>query len=100
MPYYRSAGDIPPTRHIQFRQPSGTLYHEEMLTTGGFDGPSSLLYHLAPPTVVQSIKAQPPLSVEQLKDDVLRHQRFQTMEVELPGDFLTARPRSSSMTTS
>ena len=91
MSYYRCVGKIPKTRHTQFRQPSGAIYHEEMLTTAGFDGLSSLLYHVSPPTIVQSIKAQPPVRVEAHNDDVLRHHRFQTLGLQRAGDFLTAR---------
>ncbi len=45
MPYYRSAGSIPPTRHTQHRGPAGELYYEELVGEEGFSSDSSLLYH-------------------------------------------------------
>ncbi|MFM7664821.1 MAG: homogentisate 1,2-dioxygenase, partial [Bacteroidota bacterium] len=55
MPFYYKLGSIPPKRHTVFRQPNGSLYHEQLFGTVGFDGMSSLLYHVHPPTVVKSI---------------------------------------------
>ncbi len=50
MPYYRSVGEIPRKRHIQFPRPSGGLYSEELMGREGFSSDSSLLYHINPPT--------------------------------------------------
>jgi len=55
MPHYHQQGQIPPKRHTQFRQPDGSLYHEQLFGTIGFDGMSSLLYHLRRPTQVRDI---------------------------------------------
>ena len=55
MPLYHRQGQIPPKRHTQFRQPDGSLYHEQLFGTIGFDGMSSLLYHLRPPTQVREV---------------------------------------------
>lgn len=52
MPYYRRVGDVPPTRHTQFRAPDGGLYAEELMGSDGFSGPSALLYHRRPPTTL------------------------------------------------
>ena len=53
MPFYTKMGDIPHKRHTQFRKKDGTLHHEQLFGTIGFDGMSSLLYHLQPPTIVK-----------------------------------------------
>ena len=55
MPIYHHLGQLPPKRHTQFRQPDGSLYHEQLFGTVGFDGMSSLLYHLRPPTQVRDV---------------------------------------------
>ena len=55
MSYYYQLGKIPHKRHTQFRQPDGSLYHEELISTLGFSGIQSLLYHLHPPTQVERI---------------------------------------------
>jgi homogentisate 1,2-dioxygenase len=56
MPFYHKLGSIPPKRHTVFRQPDGSLYHEQLFGTIGFDGMSSLLYHIQAPTIVREIK--------------------------------------------
>ena len=56
MSYYFRLGKVPHKRHTQFRQPDGSLYHEELMGTRGFTGDKSLLYHLRPPTEVQRIE--------------------------------------------
>ena len=57
MAYYRRVGEVPPKRHTQFRQPDGTLYHEELMGEEGFSSDSSLLYHRGVPSAI--IAAQP-----------------------------------------
>jgi homogentisate 1,2-dioxygenase len=56
MPIYHKLGKIPPKRHTQFRKPDGELYHEQVFGTIGFDGMSSILYHMHPPTMVREIE--------------------------------------------
>ncbi|MFN7602247.1 MAG: homogentisate 1,2-dioxygenase, partial [Bacteroidota bacterium] len=48
--YYHRLGKIPPKRHTQFRQPDGSLYKEELVSSEGFSGIYSNLYHIYPPT--------------------------------------------------
>ena len=62
MPRYHKLGKIPHKRHTAFRKKDGSIHHEELFGTIGFDGMSSLLYHLHRPTQVKSIK--PAYSVE------------------------------------
>lgn len=68
MPIYHRQGKIPPKRHTQFRKPDGSLYHEQVFGTIGFDGMSSISYHLHPPTAVKAIgearDARPGIAVE------------------------------------
>jgi homogentisate 1,2-dioxygenase len=61
MPIYHQLGQFPHKRHTQFEKPSGGLYYEQVFGTIGFDGMSSLLYHVHRPTQVQAIA--PPLDV-------------------------------------
>ena len=56
MPLYHQLGKIPKKRHVQFRKPDGKLYYEELFGTIGFDGMSSLLYHIHRPTQISAIK--------------------------------------------
>jgi len=62
MPIYHSLGSIPPKRHTVFRQPNGKLYAEELVSTEGFSGMYSLVYHTHPPTFVKALGE--PYSVE------------------------------------
>ena len=68
MPIYHKLGKIPPKRHTQFRKKDGSLYHEQLFGTIGFDGMSSLSYHIHPPTQVQelgkSYDVNPKIAVE------------------------------------
>ena len=56
MPRYHKLGKIPHKRHTAFKKEDGNLHHEELFGTIGFDGMSSLLYHLHRPTQVKAIK--------------------------------------------
>jgi len=56
MPYYRSAGSIPPKRHTQHRAPDSGLYYEELMGEEGFSSDSSLLYHANIPSAVVDVR--------------------------------------------
>ena len=58
MPFYHKLGKIPPKRHTVFKNSEGGIYHEQLFGTIGFDGMSSLLYHIQPPTAVIKIVQQ------------------------------------------
>ncbi|MCP4975135.1 MAG: homogentisate 1,2-dioxygenase [Maribacter sp.] len=55
MPLYHKLGKIPQKRHTVFKKPDGSLYHEQLFGTIGFDGMSSLMYHLHRPTMVKEV---------------------------------------------
>ena len=55
MPIYHKLGKVPPKRHTQFEQPGGGLYYEQLFGTIGFEGMSSLMYHVHRPTMVREI---------------------------------------------
>ena len=56
MPIYHKLGKIPQKRHTQFEKPDGGLYYEQLFGTIGFDGMSSLLYHIDRPTQVREVE--------------------------------------------
>lgn len=91
MPFYHKLGNIPSKRHTQFRQADGSLYQEQLFGTIGFDGMSSLLYHIHPPTVVNEILAEtniaPEIAIE--KNMVMRS--LQGFNVTPTDDFLESR---------
>ena len=91
MPYYHRMGQIPRKRHVQFRKPDGTLYHEEVMGAEGFSGISTIAYHLHPPTLVERIEPPIPRKVEYADRDFLRHRHIKGWEVPEGGDWLTGR---------
>ena len=68
MPFYHKLGNIPHKRHTIFRKPDGSLYHEQLFGTIGFDGMSTLMYHEHPPTQVldveSSVDVAPKIAIE------------------------------------
>ncbi|MBI1809893.1 MAG: homogentisate 1,2-dioxygenase [Gemmatimonadetes bacterium] len=78
MPFYHSLGQIPRKRHIVFRRPDGGLYSEQLMGNEGFTGPSSLLYHIHPPTTIKSVRELRKLEWEIDPSAALRHRHFRT----------------------
>ncbi len=90
--YYHKLGNIPPKRHTQFRQPDGSLYAEELVSSKGFSGVYSNLYHTYPPTRIKSIGESRPVDVTLRKDYGLKQTHLNTSGLETTGgDFLTGR---------
>ena len=90
--FYHRLGTIPPKRHIQFRQPDGSLYNEEVVSSEGFSGIYSTLYHIHPPTRIRKMLDPVPFATRPLKEYALRQTHLNTSKVETTGeDFLSAR---------
>lgn len=90
--YYHRLGEIPHKRHTQFKQPDGSLYKEELVSSKGFSGIYSNLYHIYPPTRISALKDPVPFKVNVLKDYGLRQTHLNTSKVESTGvDYLDAR---------
>jgi homogentisate 1,2-dioxygenase len=85
MPIYHTLGRIPRKRHTAFRKPDGGLYAEQLMGNEGFTGPSSLLYHVHPPTTVLAVKRLRDLVWEADPDRTLRHRHFRTARMEEGG---------------
>tara|TARA_B100001121_G_scaffold161750_1_gene141228 strand:- start:140 stop:1297 length:1158 start_codon:yes stop_codon:yes gene_type:complete len=68
MPRYHKLGKIPHKRHTTFKKPTGGYHYEELFGTIGFDGMSTLLYHIHRPTQVMDIlgsySVKPKIAVE------------------------------------
>jgi homogentisate 1,2-dioxygenase len=91
MPFYHSLGQIPPKRHTQAPNPKGGIYYEQLFGTVGFDGMSSLMYHIHRPTMVknvlESINVTPKIAVQ--KNMLSR--RLKGFDVPAVPDFLDSR---------
>lgn len=91
MPIYHRLGRIPHKRHVQFEKPNGGIYHEQLFGTIGFDGMSSLMYHIYRPTMVREIlkstDVSPKIAVEKNMTARLLH----GFHVSPAADFLDSR---------
>lgn len=92
MTYYHRLGEIPSKRHIQFRQPDGSLYAEELVSSRGFSGIYSNLYHINIPTRVEKVGKSYPWKAEIATEYTLKQTHLNTSNVETTGnDYLEAR---------
>ena len=91
MTYYYKLGTIPPKRHTQFRQPNGSLYHEELVSAHGFSGIQALLYHLHPPTQVYKLLQHQKIDAIDEDNTPLRHHHLRTATVKAGGDAIASR---------
>jgi len=91
MPFYHKLGNIPHKRHTVFRQPNGNLYHEQLFGTIGFDGMSSLLYHIQPPTVVKEILGETNVAPEIALDKNMTMRSLKGFEVTPKDDYIASR---------
>ena len=90
--YYHHLGQIPPKRHTQFHQPDGSLYKEEVVSSEGFSGIYSILYHINPPTRIKTLKEPVKYGPKKLEEYGLRQTHLNTSKVGTTGDdYLDAR---------
>ncbi len=91
MPYYRSVGEIPPKRHVQFRRPDGSLYAEELMGEEGFSFDSALLYHTNSPTSLRAIEGVETEDQELSANHTLKPRHFKTHQLKAGGNTVMAR---------
>lgn len=91
MPFYHQQGKIPHKRHTVFRQENGELYHEQLFGTAGFDGMSSLLYHIQPPTVVKEILGQKDITPEVAIEKNMLMRSFRGYDLQPNEDYVESR---------
>lgn len=93
MPIYHKLGKIPPKRHTQFEKPSGGLYYEQLFGTIGFDGMSSLMYHIHRPTMVKEILSETDVSPRIAVEKGIKARLLKGFEVPPKEDYLESRTR-------
>lgn len=91
MPIYHKLGKIPQKRHTQFEKPDGSLYYEQLFGTIGFDGMSSLSYHVHRPTQVKEIGKALDVSPKIAVEKNITSRKFIGFDVAPKDDFLEAR---------
>lgn len=91
MPVYHKLGKIPGKRHTQFEKPQGGLYYEQLFGTVGFDGMSSLLYHINRPTMVKEIAEAKDVTPKVAVTKNMTARKLVAFDVPPAADFLEAR---------
>ena len=91
MPLYHKLGNIPQKRHTIFKKADGTLHHEQLFGTIGFDGMSSLMYHLHRPTMVKEVGITEDLSPKPAVPHNIKSRLLKGFQVKPEDDFLESR---------
>lgn len=91
MPIYHKLGQIPQKRHTVFEKPGGGLYYEQLFGTIGFDGMSSLLYHIHRPTMVKEIRSAKDVRPKIAVEKNMTARLLQGFQVKPEDDFLESR---------
>lgn len=91
MPIYHTLGNIPHKRHTQHKSPEGKFYYEQLFGTVGFDGMSSLLYHVHRPTQVKEILGSKDVAPKIAVEKNLKALRLHGFKVDPVADHLDAR---------
>jgi homogentisate 1,2-dioxygenase len=92
MPFYHKLGDIPRVKHTTFYKEDGkSLYREELISSKGFSGVYSNLYHHNMPTSVKSVKKLDLFKDVDWNDAPLLYYHFLTDKIKTGGNFITAR---------
>ncbi|GBF21870.1 MULTISPECIES: homogentisate 1,2-dioxygenase [Arenibacter] len=91
MPVYHKLGKIPPKRHTIFKKQDGSLHYEQLFGTIGFDGMSSLMYHLHRPTMVKEVGKSFDVSPKALVSHNIKSRLLKGFEVKPMNDYLESR---------
>ena len=91
MPIYHTLGQIPHKRHTVFKSPEGKFYYEQLFGTVGFDGMSSLLYHVHRPTMVKELAGAHDVTPKVAVAKNLKSLRLHGFQVAPEADHLKAR---------
>lgn len=91
MPFYHQLGNIPHKRHTVHKSPEGNFYYEQLFGTIGFDGMSSLLYHVHRPTQVKEIVGAKDISPKIAREKNMHALRLHGFNVKPENDHLEAR---------
>ena len=91
MPRYHKLGKIPHKRHTVFKKENGSIHYEQLFGTIGFDGMSSLLYHIHPPTQVSELKGHIDVSPKIAVEHNMQMRALKGFDIPSHDDFLKSR---------
>lgn len=89
--HYYHLGKIPHKRHIQFRKPDGSLYHEQLFSTEGFSNNYSTLYHTQAPTQIVQVGAPYSIAPKTIHDKQLKHRSLNGFSIAPIEDYIDSR---------
>ncbi|MEN8798995.1 MAG: homogentisate 1,2-dioxygenase, partial [Flavobacteriaceae bacterium] len=91
MPLYHKLGKIPHKRHTIFKKEDGGLHYEQLFGTIGFDGMSSLMYHLYRPTMIKEVGETLDISPQPAVEYNLKSRLLKGFQLSPAEDFLDSR---------
>jgi len=92
MPFYHKVGDIPKVKHTTFHKKDGkSLFREELISTIGFSGVYSNLYHHNLPTTLLNQTQITNPDAGPWEDAPLNYLHFSTDSSKRGGDFISSR---------
>lgn len=91
MPGYHLLGQVPPKRHMVFRDADDRLLYEEVFGTEGFSGIYSILYHYQLPAASRSNQVIGALAPRPAPPGPHRHRHVKTRQLEPGGDPVSGR---------
>lgn len=91
MPFYHKLGKLPEKKHTTFYKEDGSLHREELISTKGFSGIYTNMYHLHEPTKTLSVKELDKMPDLNWEDAPLMHFHFDTDKLERSGNFFDSR---------
>ena len=91
MPLYHTLGKVPAKRHTTFKKADGGLYYEQLFGTVGFDGMSSLMYHVHRPTMVKEVGMTIDISPIAAVAHNIKSRMLEGFNIAAEADFLESR---------
>lgn len=91
MPIYHQLGMLPQKRHTVFKKSDGSHHYEQLFGTVGFDGMSSLMYHLERPTQVKAILESYDVAPKVAIEKNMRSLRLHGFKTTPEADYLASR---------
>ncbi|MEP0131661.1 MAG: homogentisate 1,2-dioxygenase [Eudoraea sp.] len=91
MPLYHKLGNLPHKRHTVFKKKDGSLHYEQLFGTIGFDGMSSLMYHLYRPTMVKEVGDTKDISPKAAVKYNIKSRLLKGFQVSPVDDYLDSR---------
>ena len=91
MPLYHKLGKIPHKRHTIFKKDDGGLHYEQLFGTIGFDGMSSLMYHLYRPTQVKNVGTTLDIAPRAAVEHNIKSRLLKGFDIKPEDDYLESR---------